>query len=110
MFLTVNFDNFNEQVLNAKGVVLVNVWAGWSKHCRQMSTIMCKLKNLLDEQDSIVEIDWDQEKQLVNNLEVYGIPTLLIFSRGTEIARYSGIAATGDLMTKIVELKNSVIK
>lgn len=107
MFLTVNVNNFDERVLNAEGVVLVNVWAGWSEDCRQMSTTMRKLTNLLDEPDTIVQIDWDHQKTLANKLKVYGVPTLLIFSSGSEIGRYSGIVATGDLMTKIVEIKNS---
>lgn len=107
MFLTVNTNNFNEQVLNAKGVVLVNVWAGWSEDCRQMSTTMRKIRNLLHEPDTIVQIDWDHQKKLANELKVYGVPTLLIFSSGSEIGRYSGIVAKDDLMTKIVEVKNS---
>ena len=107
MFLTVNATNFDDQVLKAKGVVLVNVWAGWSEGCRQMSTTMRKLGNLLDEPDRIVQIDWDHQKKLANELKVYGVPTLLIFSSGSEIGRYSGILAKDDLMTKIVAVKNS---
>ena len=107
MFPTVNAINFDEQVLKAKGVVLVNVWAGWSEDCRQMSKTMRKFGNLLDEPDIIVQIDWDQQKKLANELKVYGIPTLLIFSSGNEIGRYSGILAKDDLITKIVEIKNS---
>jgi thioredoxin 1 len=107
MFPPVNAANFDEQVLSAKGVVLVNVWAGWSEDCIQMSTTMRKLRNLLDEPDRIVQIEWDHQKKLANELKVYGIPTLLIFSSGSEIVRYSGIVAKHDLMTKIVEVKNS---
>lgn len=107
MFLTVNADNFDEQVLNANGVVLVNVWAGWSEDCMQMSTTMHKLKNLLDEQDAVVQIDWDQQKKLTNELMVYGIPTLLIFANGSEVARYSGIVNKDDLVTRIMEVKNN---
>ena len=62
MFEYVNDNNFDEQVLNAKGVILVNVWAGWSEGCKQMSTTMHKLGNLLDEPDRIVQIDWDHQE------------------------------------------------
>jgi thioredoxin-like negative regulator of GroEL len=72
-----------------------------------MSTTMRRLKNLLDEEDVIVQVDWDHQKILVSELKVYGIPTLLIFASGDEVARYSGIVNKDDLVIKIVEVKNS---
>jgi thioredoxin 1 len=107
MFPVVNTDNFDDQILNAKGVVLVNVWAGWSEGCRQMSTTMGRLKNLLDEQDTIVQVDWDHQKILISELKVYGIPTLLIFVSGSEVARYSGVVNKEGLLTRIMEIKNN---
>ncbi len=62
MFPVVNTDNFDEQVLNAKGVVLMNVWAGWSEDCLQIYTMMPRLKNLIEEQDTIVQVVWDHQK------------------------------------------------
>jgi len=106
MFPVVNASNFDEHVLNAKGIVLVNVWADWCEECWKMSNIMSKVYTFIDEQDAIVQIDWDQQKKLTNKLEVYGVPTLLIYANGDEVARYSGMVNKGDLFMKLAKVKN----
>ena len=108
MFNVVDANTFNEQVLSAQGMVFVNFWAWWSDECRKMSSLMRKVDGILDEQDAIVQIDWDQQKQLANDLDVFGVPTLLIYVEGSEVARYLGIISKDDLLQKISMVKNSL--
>ena len=72
MFLVVEDNGFHEQVLHASGLVLVNFWTWWSDKCRNMSSIMCNMTEFLDEQDVIVQLDWNQHRRLARELEVYG--------------------------------------
>lgn len=97
---------FNEQVLHAGGMVLVNIWAWWSDECRIMSSLMSNVAELLDEKDIIVQIDWEQQKHLTQKLEVFGVPTLLIYIGGCEVARRSGTMNRDDLMKLIAAVKN----
>jgi len=70
-----------------------------------MSSLMDDVEDLLDEQDSIVQIDWDQERKLVKELEVFGVPTLLLFVCGNEVARYYGTMNKEDLRNCLGEAK-----
>ncbi|MGP8320102.1 MAG: thioredoxin family protein [Methanosarcinaceae archaeon] len=98
--------SFNEQVLHAGGMVLVNIWAWWSDECRIMSSLMRNVAELLDKEDTIVQIDWEQQKHLTQKLEVFGVPTLLIYIDGCEAARRSGTMNRDDLMKLIAAVKS----
>jgi thioredoxin 1 len=106
MFNALNENDFNEQVLCANGMVLVNFWAWWSEECRNMASLMRNVAEFLDEQDAIVQVDWDKQKRLAQRLEVFGVPTLVIYINGRELVRYSGTMNRDDFMKRIVEAKN----
>ena len=106
MFYKVDANNFKEQVLDTSGMVLVNFWTWWSDECHKMSALMHKVDGVLDEYDAIVQIDLNQQKQLAQELEVFGVPTLLIYVEGSEAARYFGIMNKDDLLKRIIEAKN----
>jgi thioredoxin 1 len=97
MFSSIHSDDFGEYVSQSKGLVVVNFWTLWSDECRYMSSLMADVKHLLDEKDSIVQVDWDHERQLAEDLDVLGVPTLLLFVGGNEVARYYGTMSEEDL-------------
>jgi len=97
--------DFEDQVLNTSGMVLVNFWAWWSDECARMSTVMRKVTDLLDEKDAIVQLDWDHHRGLARELEVFGVPTLLIYMKGNEVRRYSGTMSDNDLTRRVIEAK-----
>jgi thioredoxin 1 len=106
MFNAVDENKFKEQVLCAKGLVLVNFWAWWSEECRNMASLMHNLADLLDEQDAIVQVDWDKQRRLAQKLGVFGVPTLVIYIDGRELVRHFGRMNRDDFMKRIVEAKN----
>ena len=91
-------NSFKERVLSTKGMLLINFWAWWSKECRTMYEIMRDMAALVDEHDAIVQIDWERQKQLVQELEIFGVPTLLLYFNGSELARYSGTMNKNELI------------
>ncbi|UCG14392.1 MAG: thioredoxin family protein [Deltaproteobacteria bacterium] len=106
MFQLVDEKSFEGEVLSASSMVLVNFWAWWSDDCHNMSSVMHNMTELLDEQDTIVQLDWNQHRRLAWELEVYGVPTLLIYIRGREVARFSGVMSEDELVRRIIEAKN----
>jgi thioredoxin 1 len=98
--------DFEDQVMDTSGMVLVNFWAWWSAECGRMSTVMRKVTDLLEVKDAIVHLDWDHHRELARELKVFGVPTLLIYMNGNEVGRHSGTMSENDLMRRIVEAKN----
>lgn len=105
MLKLVDENSFNEHVRNSRGITLINFWAWWSEECRNMHSIMCDAVNLIDDENVIVYIDWDQQKGLGQKLEVCGVPTLLFYINGRELTRCSGTMKKSDLIKRITEAK-----
>jgi thioredoxin 1 len=98
---------FKKQSLGTTGLLLLNFWADWSIQCRNMSDVMRNIKALLDDTDTIAYIDWHHQKGLAKKLEVFGVPTLIIYFCGQEVARLSGTMSEVVLLRHIGNAKNN---
>lgn len=97
MLTPVDRYNFREEVLEAPHVVLVNFWVNWSEECKKMRRVMRELDQQL-EHETIVEVNWETEKELAEQYGVIGVPTLLIFDQGDVVGRYSGTINTEEFL------------
>ena len=77
--------NFNEEVKNYKGVVLVDFYADWCGPCKMMSPVVDEIANE-NEWAKVGKINCDEEIELAEEFGVMSIPTLIIFKNG-EIAK-----------------------
>ncbi len=95
--------DFQRHVLNCKQkAVLLNFWAWWSEPCTTMATTMARLRPLVKERYSLARADWDRQKWLVERLHIYGVPTLLVFTKGEIRARISGVVSAGELLELLI--------
>lgn len=94
--------------LDTKGILLVNFWAEWSVQCHNMAYVMRNLKPLLHDTDAIVYIDWHHQKGWASKLGVFGVPTIIIYVTGQEIARFSGTMNETVLMGHISDIRTHV--
>lgn len=74
-------DDFEKEVLQANGPVLVDFWAEWCPPCKALSPIIDELAAEKD-QVKIVKIDIDKAPETPAKYGVRGIPTLMIFKDG----------------------------
>ncbi len=72
----------------ADGLVLVDVWA---PSCQSCLALTPQLEELVEErpQLTLAKLDASQARRLCMELKVMGLPTLLLFRDGEEIARVS---------------------
>lgn len=105
--LEINDDNFNESVLNKKGIVLVEFWADWCGPCKSMMPILDQLsRRYLDEGVSIGKINVDKNQELATRYGIRGIPTLILFKDGEIVESKIGVTSFSDLSSSIQELLN----
>ena len=75
-------NNFNQNVLEKKGIVVVDFWAQWCGPCRKLTPLLEQIQNEFVEEIKIFKIDADKN---INSAKEYGIsslPTILIFKNG----------------------------
>lgn len=102
MILIKNKNDFQRHVINyTEKTVLLNFWTWWSDGCITMSTTLHSLPPNLKKKYSIVWADWDQQKWLVDTLQIYGVPTLLIFKNGKVKGRLSGVISPAEILSHL---------
>jgi thioredoxin-like negative regulator of GroEL len=74
-----------------------------------MYSVMQKIRPGLDFDDEISFIDWQNHRELAENLDVFGVPTLIIFSAGRKVEWFSGVTSETVLQRYIETLKKALI-
>lgn len=93
--------NFESEVINADGKVLVDFWAPWCGPCRMQAPILEKLSNSSDVNAKITKMNTDENPNTAQKFGISSIPTLIIFENGSEVDRLVGVQTEINLLEKL---------
>jgi protein disulfide-isomerase-like protein len=81
--INLDIDNFEEQIKNAP-VCMVEFYAPWCGHCKQLQPIYVKLAKELGASIPVMALDASEEKNapIAQAMQIQGFPTLMIFVDG----------------------------
>ena len=83
-------NNFNEEVLNNKGITIVDFWAPWCGPCKMFGPIFENAKeNHSDIKFCKINVDEDTNN-ISRDFGVMSIPTVIAFKDGKEVKRNIG--------------------
>lgn len=85
-------ENFDQSVLQAEKLVLVDFWASWCGPCKMMAPV---LEELAQEMDTVVigKVNVDEQSPLAQRFNILSIPTFILFKKGEVIEQFSGAMA-----------------
>ena len=86
----INDDEFEQNVINADGPVLVDFWAEWCGPCKAIGPALEEISDDKGDSISIVKLNIDENPLTPQKYNVRGIPTLLIFKDGEVVAEKMG--------------------
>jgi thioredoxin 2 len=95
---------FDEEVLASPLPVLLDVWAPWCMPCRAMGPILEDVASTLTGQARVVKLNSDENPATAARLRIQGIPTLIVFRGGREVARMIGVRDRDELLKKMEEV------
>ncbi|GGG51260.1 thioredoxin [Bizionia arctica] len=89
------------EIINQDKPVLVDFFAEWCGPCKMMSPILKQVKDTMGENVSIIKIDVDKNQSLAAKYQVKGVPTLMLFKKGKQIWRQSGVLQKDEIINII---------
>jgi len=99
-------NNFKEEVIDSDGVVLVDFYAEWCGPCKVLTPSIEELSEEFDGKAKIYKADVEQNSDIVSDLSISGVPSIVIFKSGNVIKRSTGLKSKEDLQHDLEEACN----
>lgn len=86
----VTTEQWDKQVIQSKGIVMVDFWAPWCGPCRMVAPIVDELSEEYKGRVSFLKLNTDDNQDIAVRYQVMGIPTLIFFQDGKVVAKLVG--------------------
>ncbi|MBE6048589.1 MAG: thioredoxin [Clostridium sp.] len=103
MLKHINQDEFQSEVLDNEGVVVVDFYADWCGPCKMLAPILEELNNELSSV-KIVKVNVDENPDVSNKYNIANIPTIKIFKAGKDVETKVGFMPKDMLKESIEEV------
>ena len=90
---------FERQVAKSTVPVVIDVWAPWCGPCLAMAPEYEKAAQATEPRARFLKLNSDNEQAISARLGIRGIPTMLVYRDGKEIARTSGSRSARDIVS-----------
>ena len=88
--ISVTDDQFEQEVLQNPGTVLVDFYTAWCPHCRQVAPVLEELCSENRSKLKIVKMDAEQNPNTASTHRVSAVPTFVLFHGGKKVGQISG--------------------
>jgi thioredoxin len=88
--MTLTERNFDEALLAAEGLLMVDFWAEWCGPCRAVAPVLEEVAEASEGRVTLLKVNVDENPGLAARYGVRSIPTILFVEDGTEVERVVG--------------------
>jgi len=100
MIVEINSENFQERI-DSHDVVLVDIWAPWCGPCKILSPTVDQVAYEMGSKVLVGKMNADDNMDLVKELGVRNIPTVLIYKNGEVVDRFVGVKNKNEITTLV---------
>jgi len=83
--LELNKENFEEEVLNAEGLVLVDFWGDSCEPCKELMPDIEALSEKYGDKIKFSKLNTSKARRLAISQRVLGLPTIILYRNGKKI-------------------------
>lgn len=92
--------NFESEVLRSEKPVIVDFWAPWCGPCKMIAPVFAKVSESMTHV-KFAKVNVDENTPLAHDQGVMGIPCMIVYKNGEEVARIVGYQPENELKKKI---------
>jgi thioredoxin len=93
-------NDYNKLLISDKKV-LIDFYAEWCAPCKKMAPYLAKMSTELADKVTIIKIDADKNKTLLEELKISGLPTLLLYENNKLLWKNEGFISEEELTKKL---------
>ena len=98
--LTLTKTNFQTEVLNSEGTILIDFWAPWCGPCRMVSPVVDEVAEEMDTV-KVGKVNVDEQPELAAKFNVMSIPTLIVMKNGRINSASVGVKSKKQILEMI---------
>ena len=89
------------ELMNSDKKVLIDFYAEWCAPCKKMTPYLLKMQNDLADKITIIRLNADENKTLMNEMRIDVLPTLLLYENKEIKWKHSGFVTEEDLKKQL---------
>ncbi len=98
--LTLNSENYKEEVLQAEEPVIVDFYANWCGPCKMMGPVIEEIANEANNY-KVGKVDVDENQELAMKYGIMSIPTIVIIEKGEVKAQLVGVRSKEEILAAL---------
>lgn len=98
---------WDKEVLESKGIVMVDFWAVWCGPCRMIAPTVEELAKEYAGKIKVGKLNTDENSDIASRYKIMGIPTIMFFKDGQKVDQIVGAVPKSQLKAKIDSLLSS---
>ncbi len=99
--IEVTTSTWDDEVINAKGLVMIDFWAAWCGPCRMISPTVEELAKEYMGKIKVMKLNTDENAEIATRYKIMGIPTIMFFKDGVKLEQIVGVVPKQQLKAKI---------